>query len=68
MLGMVGTFTWRNRCHLTCVLLVTHSSHISTCLKSCEMTKGTQLNGARGVSHCGLAIYITKYLKAKSEL
>jgi hypothetical protein len=32
------------------------------------MTKGTQLNGTRGVSHCGLAIYITKYLKAKSEL
>jgi hypothetical protein len=24
--------------------------------------------GTRGVSHCGLAIYIKKYLKAKEEL
>jgi hypothetical protein len=24
-------------------------------------------NKTRGVSHCGLAIYITKYLKAKEE-
>jgi hypothetical protein len=28
----------------------------------------TNLYTTRGVSHCGLAIYIKKYLKAKEEL
>jgi hypothetical protein len=28
----------------------------------------TKLKETRGVSHCGLAIYIKKYLKAKEEL
>jgi hypothetical protein len=28
----------------------------------------TKQYGTRGVSHCGLAIYIKKYLKAKDEL
>jgi hypothetical protein len=28
----------------------------------------TNLNTTRGVSHCRLAIYIRKYLKAKEEL
>jgi hypothetical protein len=28
----------------------------------------TNVNKTRGVSHCGLAIYIKKYLKAKEEL
>jgi hypothetical protein len=32
---------------------------------SWRQTKKTQ---TRGVSHCGLAIYIKKYLKAKEEL
>jgi hypothetical protein len=27
-----------------------------------------KLRKTRGVSHCGLAIYIKKYLKAKEEL
>jgi hypothetical protein len=36
--------------------------------KPLEQRDVSQLNGTRGVSHCGLAIYITKYLKAKSEL
>jgi hypothetical protein len=27
----------------------------------------TKVVGTRGVSHCGLAIYIKRYLKAKEE-
>jgi hypothetical protein len=31
--------------------------------------RGCKLNNkTRGVSHCGLAIYMKKYLKAKEEL
>jgi hypothetical protein len=30
--------------------------------------KTCQSSSTRGVSHCGLAIYIKKYLKAKEEL
>jgi hypothetical protein len=33
----------------------------------CQSHQGTMIL-TRGVSHCGLAIYIKKYLKAKEEL
>jgi hypothetical protein len=36
-------------------------------LGSTQFNQGPTLE-RRGVSHCGLAIYIKKYLKAKEEL
>jgi hypothetical protein len=37
------------------------------CTNICKNVKIKQ-NQAKGVSHCGLAIYIKKYLKAKEEV
>jgi hypothetical protein len=46
---------------------------IETCfqidfVKSPNKFECLDINPTRGVSHCGLAIYIKKYLKAKEEL
>jgi hypothetical protein len=50
------------------VLTPNQRSWDKTIKRTSQPIKGRDTNTTRGVSHCGLAIYIKKYLKAKEEL